>query len=409
MSEVDPVRSARLKLGPQLAYLRKAAGLTQQALAPLVGYSRTTIANVEVGRQLADRAFWIRADSALNTTGTLTLAYDSVQQNVYETADMGAGLLDESRRRRSHTADVAAIRAVADAFTTADLKVGGGRLYEAVAIYLETEVGPRLVEPTQGPALLAAGASLASVAAWMAHDSGDNVKSQSHFRQAYRLAVASGDTPLIADVCTGMSHLATEIGKPHDSVRIAEQGLRRLSLGPSCDRLASRLHAMRARALARTRNRAATYAALRQAESAFAHPRAAEPSVWVSPFDQASLSAETALSLHDIGDFLGAEEHARTVLQLRNGERLRSRSLGQLTLAQTLLARRHLDEAAQLGHLVCDVTPALTSARVHKQLHDLDAQLTAQSRSSLVRQLHERLVEMGSTDEDEGEETEWPL
>lgn len=408
MNDKDPVRAARLKLGPQLANLRKAAGLTQHELAPLIGYSRTTIANVEVGRQLADRSFWIRADSALSTTGTLTVAYDSVEPQVYAAADMGSDLLDEGRRRTSHTADVAAIRAVANAFTTADLKVGGGRLYDAVAIYLETEVGPRLLEPSQGSALLAAGASLASVAAWMAHDSGENATSQSHFRQSYRLAVASGDATLVGDVCAGMAHLATEIEKPHDAVRIAEQGLHRMMRGPSCNRLVSRLHAMRARALARTSNRAGTYAALRLAERALATTQATETAEWVSPFDQASLSAETAHSLRDIGDFRGAEEHARLVLQLRDGERLRSRSLGQLTLAQTLIARRRLDEAAQLGHLVCDATNALTSARVHKQLHDLDAHLIAQSRTSLVTQLHERVEQLASHDED-NEESEWPL
>lgn len=409
MNDIDPVRAARLELGVQLATLRKAAGLTQHALAPLVGYSRTTVANIEVGRQLAERTFWVRADSALNTTGVLTLAYDSVERPLHEAADMGSDLVDGAQRRRSHTADVAAIRAVADAFTAADLRVGGGRLYDAVAIYLESEVGPRLAEPTQGSALLAAGASLASVAAWMAHDSGDDIKSQSHFRQSYRLAAAAGDTSLVGDACTGMAHLATEIDKPRDAVRIAEQGLQRIKSGPSCDRLVSRLHVMRARALARTGNRAGTYDALRHAERAFTHAQGAETTGWVSPFDQGSLSAETALSLRDIGDFAGAEEHARMVVELRNGDRLRSRSLGQLTMAQTLLARRRLDEAAQLGNLVCDAAAALTSARVHKQLRDLDAHLIAQSRSSLVSQLHERLVEMTEAEANDGEEPEWPL
>jgi len=408
MNDIDPVRAARLKLGSQLAYLRKAAGLTQNELAPLVGYSRTTVANIEVGRQLAERTFWVRTDSALSTTGTLTLAYDSLERYAYDTTDMGADLLEDGRRRRAHTADVAAIRAVADAFTRADLRVGGGRLYEAVAIYLETEVGPRLVEPTQGAALFAAASSLASVAAWMAHDGGENATSRSHFRQAYQLAVASGNTAVVADVCTGMAHLATELGKPRDAVRIAEQGLQRVAHGSRSSRVVSRLHAMRARGLALAGERAATYAALRMAEQALNQAGPTESEEWVSPFDQASLSAETALSLRDVGDLIGAEHHARVVLQLRGGERLRSRSLGQLTLAHTLLARRRLDEAAQLGHLICNATTALTSARVHNQLRDLDSQLISRSSSSVVSQLHERLIDMTSRKRD-NEESEWPL
>ena len=57
---IDPTRitAARRALGRQLAASRKAAGLSQHQLAPRVHYGRSTIANVEVGRQNVPREFW---------------------------------------------------------------------------------------------------------------------------------------------------------------------------------------------------------------------------------------------------------------------------------------------------------------------------------------------------------------
>ena len=50
---IDPseITAARLALGRLLAKYRKAAGLNQYQLAPHTHYGRSTIANVEVGRQ----------------------------------------------------------------------------------------------------------------------------------------------------------------------------------------------------------------------------------------------------------------------------------------------------------------------------------------------------------------------
>jgi transcriptional regulator with XRE-family HTH domain len=45
-------------LGVELAAYRRAAGYTQAQFAELTGYSRSTIANVETGRQHVSRDFW---------------------------------------------------------------------------------------------------------------------------------------------------------------------------------------------------------------------------------------------------------------------------------------------------------------------------------------------------------------
>ena len=70
---------ARAALGAELAVYRRAAGCTQAQLARLAEYSRSTIANVETGRQHVPRSFWERADAALRTGGTLATAHDELE------------------------------------------------------------------------------------------------------------------------------------------------------------------------------------------------------------------------------------------------------------------------------------------------------------------------------------------
>ncbi|MBM0255520.1 helix-turn-helix domain-containing protein [Micromonospora sp. 4G55] len=67
------------QLGRQLARLRTLAGYTQHSLAPLLHYGRSTVANVEVGRQRPPRRFWERCDEVLGTGGQLTAAFDQLQ------------------------------------------------------------------------------------------------------------------------------------------------------------------------------------------------------------------------------------------------------------------------------------------------------------------------------------------
>jgi transcriptional regulator with XRE-family HTH domain len=70
--DCEPVEAARLALGRRLAALRQPAGYTQEAFAPLTGYGRSTLANVETGRQNVARGFWKRCADALAAHELLT-------------------------------------------------------------------------------------------------------------------------------------------------------------------------------------------------------------------------------------------------------------------------------------------------------------------------------------------------
>ncbi|MFG1950816.1 helix-turn-helix domain-containing protein [Micromonospora sp. NPDC048830] len=69
------VAESRRALGRALAESRRSVCVTQERLAVLVEWSRSSIANVEVGRQVASREFWAACDVALGCQGALLAAW----------------------------------------------------------------------------------------------------------------------------------------------------------------------------------------------------------------------------------------------------------------------------------------------------------------------------------------------
>ncbi|MFI6686185.1 helix-turn-helix domain-containing protein [Streptomyces sp. NPDC050485] len=68
----EPDSSDSLRtFGAVLQALREHAGLSREDFAPLVGYSKHTVASVELGRRMPDPEFIERAEPALGNTGAL--------------------------------------------------------------------------------------------------------------------------------------------------------------------------------------------------------------------------------------------------------------------------------------------------------------------------------------------------
>lgn len=78
---VEPAELVALKraLGQQLAALRQAARVGQQQVAHKTGYSRSSVAHAEAGRQLLTRDFWKTADELVGAEGALLAGYEQVQ------------------------------------------------------------------------------------------------------------------------------------------------------------------------------------------------------------------------------------------------------------------------------------------------------------------------------------------
>ncbi len=73
---VGQIDRAFKDLGLRLRQCRIEADLSQQQVADATKYSRSTVANVETGRQNITRDFWNRADQALAAEGSLVVEFD---------------------------------------------------------------------------------------------------------------------------------------------------------------------------------------------------------------------------------------------------------------------------------------------------------------------------------------------
>lgn len=76
VGDSDVVAGARAALGWESA----GCGLSQEQLAPLSGYSRSTIANAETGRQRVPRGFWEHCDAVLGAGTALSWGHDQVER-----------------------------------------------------------------------------------------------------------------------------------------------------------------------------------------------------------------------------------------------------------------------------------------------------------------------------------------
>jgi hypothetical protein len=219
---------------------------------------------------------------------------------------------------------------------------------------------------------------LTDAAGWMAHDGGNDEASQRHFIQAYHLAVAAENRVLSANVCASLSHLAVQRGQAADAERISAAGLTRAIHDEGAEQLVARLHAMHARAAAMQGQEKECRLALDAARDALRNCGNSARVEWIAGFDEASLASEAALCFYSLGALGEAESQARKVIELRrSGDRVRSRTLGQLTLANVLLKSGAVDEAARMGSEICLAVESLNSARVRSGLSRLGESLRA--------------------------------
>jgi Helix-turn-helix domain len=95
-------------LGAQLAASRQAVEVGQQQVAHKTGYSRSSVAHAEAGRQLLTREFWKTADELLKAGGALLAGYERVHA------------FQQEQQRRSREAKLVGAFAMAGEFRRED-------------------------------------------------------------------------------------------------------------------------------------------------------------------------------------------------------------------------------------------------------------------------------------------------
>jgi tetratricopeptide (TPR) repeat protein/transcriptional regulator with XRE-family HTH domain len=363
-------------------------GIPQDTVARWLGLTQAQVSRIENGpavKHLDSLAHWARTlripeyllwfklpgEAVLHKERVQVIEPSSVAipiqprpQPGLSTAPLGKGL----------PANGDAYTSVMHSFRAADRQVGGGHLYATVVKYLQAEVAPRLFgvdHDSDGQLVFTAAAALTEMAGWMAHDAGRDQAAEQHFARSLDLVKVGRDRQLGVHVLASMSHLAHHRGRPADAIQLARRGHDTLARGPRQPELEARLLAMQARGFAALRRAEECAALLLQAEQALAAMPDEARSQWVSHFDEGSLASEAARCFRELGDHQEAQRQAERIIQLRPGDRTRSRAFGQLLLVTVLIAQGRPDEACAVAQEVLDATQQLGSYLVIQQLLDL--------------------------------------
>lgn len=449
VNEPEAVAVLRRALGRQLAARRTAAGYNQTAFAPLTGYARSTVANVEVGRQNVPRDFWQRCDAALGTDSPLTARYDELQAVIQQRRDAVASAARAERQARVRQWQTAAPSLSSDETEQEDdvkrrallanglaalgvpaLKLGDLRRIAAalddahryfdgsVTDYFRRQLvacagddgthGPkatlptvlgivgavehavRQVKPSVRRELLAVGAHAAEFAGWLYRDSGSPELADYWRDRAMEWAQAAGDHPLQGYVLLKKSQTAWD---QRDAVRM-------LTLAQAAQdtvwQLPARVRAEAAQQTARGHAMLGDSFALVERQLDAAQHLLTDESTpdgedLSSHYRTALFAVQTAICYHEAGRPNRAVTIYGEHLTKANFSR---RDYGYFVSLQAtaLAATKEPDEAATVGRVAYDIGTATNSARTLHEVHRLVRQLDTWATRPAVLDLREAVV-----------------
>ena len=431
--EPEAAAEARRALGAELAAYRRAAGCTQAGLAELTKYSRSTIANVETGRQHVPRELWERADAALRTGGVLATGHDELEaaaRREHRAAARSASVARKARAAEDYQAspgnqtaslgvsdsyaasvscevsgspgalrDLTRLRSMRQHLKSIDNAHGGGAALPMATWYLRHEVSP-LLDRHDGRS---ANRSLIEVVGqfhhdtgWAAYDAGQQELATGHFASALRLAHEAGNRILGARILAAMSHQAIYLGHVRQAIDFA-QAARAATRQLATPRTVAMLAAMEACAHAVAGDTRQSQQALDDAANALTSaPGEPEPD-WLD-FDEGGYWGHAARAYRDLGQLQKAEQYAEKSVGLCLAEHIRTRAQRNAIQATAHLHMGEIDAAAAAGLQVVDDAWNLHSGHVFGEVDRLVAAiapLRAVEAEEFLEQARELLTARG--------------
>ncbi len=402
----DEVERLRLALGRQLASWRDAAQESQRSLADQLPFSRSTVANVETGRQQAPREFWQRCDDLLGASGDLLAAYDQLAAAIKRQAraelqrahaQLSGGRSGLSRPMLESPSDILARRAALhSSVLTAELLTDLEQFVVDVVERYEAE-GPLILAPETVQArklvdqLLAGGQRLHQRArlfelagrlsgqlCYMAINLGNFGAARAYGAEAFELARFIGHDELSAWVRGTQSLTSYYTGDYRESLTLAQDGQRYAKDGIQAVRLAINGEA---RALGKLRDRRATTEAVTRTYRLLERfPPAAgmTPCISFGIYSEARTASNAAtayLSIADTKRVLAYTEFATRIVDESPSQW--SRALVRLDTATALLKGQNPEPegASQLGSEAIEAARDMRIESIRQRTRDLATEL----------------------------------
>lgn len=207
--------------------------------------------------------------------------------------------------------------------------------------------------------------------------------------QGLRLCAEGRDRVLGGQILAGLSHLATNLGRPDEGVALARAGVA-TAKGAGSPLGLMRLYAMAARGHAAQGQSCEASEALRLAEGQLDTSRGPDQeSVWVRYLDHHYLQAEAALCFRDLGLAAQAERTASESLSA-NADRRRRQAISRSVLATAHLQQDRLDEAVGTATEALDTLSTVHSERSIQALRDFRTRLEPRRHEPMVREFERR-------------------
>ncbi|MGH3973947.1 MAG: helix-turn-helix domain-containing protein [Pseudonocardiaceae bacterium] len=396
MTDRHAIAEAQHRLGHQLAELRKAAGYSQHTFAPLTHYSRSTIANTEIGRQHAPRKFWQLCDEVLDAGGTLIRGYDQLQALIRQGHEEVARALHEESEERTGTGDrevpfdpmrrrtlvtwglattaaggvgLASVGAVGVADverlqrTEARLhrlghRHGGESLWQSAAVaadegYLMLEQGSYL--SSVGDQLLRAIGGLQLCAGFLAFDARHHHAARACYTGALTLARQLGDPEAETRALCGLARVSYTLDRPREGQRLATAAEQVAASHGGSPRLAVLSHLRHAVANSLMADTQGTDRAITQARKALDRDRDDPVEEWSAFLTRFEIDAAEATCALELGQSACAEALLEQVIAAYESSRFRRNcALNRVRLARARLDSGAVDGAAEAANAVID-------------------------------------------------------
>lgn len=284
------------------------------------------------------------------------------------------------------------VHAMIAMFDQMDNHYGGGGVRTSIVHYLSTEVVPMLQR--RGTRRSCNGSCTPRPRAsprWRLElvRRGEYGLAQRYMIQGLRLCAEGRDRVLGGQILAGLSHLATNLGRPDEGVALARAGVA-TAKGAGSPLGLMRLYAMAARGHAAQGHSCEASEALRLAEGQLDTSRGPDQeSVWVRYLDHHYLQAEAALCFRDLGLAAQAERTASESLSA-NADRRRRQAISRSVLATAHLQQDRLDEAVGTATEALDTLGTVHSERSIQALRDFRTRLEPRRHEPMVREFERR-------------------
>lgn len=292
------------------------------------------------------------------------------------------------------TSDVDRIRRMTSTFEEMDDEYGGGHGRAIVAAYLTRAVAP-LLRGTTGrarPALFTAAAEMTYLLGWMAADDLKAGLAQRYYVQAARLAHEAGNPLMRSTVLRSLSVQAIELGHNTNGLALAEAASDGIRSGCPLRKRAW-ITGMCAEALAATGyDNTGARRLLHKAEADLERADSLPANEWTGNYRRESYEHQVGLTLAQMRDYEGANEHYAISVASRRPNERRTRALIGAELAHVQIRQRHPDHAARTLLNLRDDLTAVSSGRLARALRGIRDAWKPYRYDTTVSQAEELLI-----------------